>query len=185
MAENEQTKICPLCAETIKAAAKVCPYCRRWQKKWSLQNPQIGMSIGMTLWTFVSIAFLFVGGTFFEKNIWPKEDFATYRNEIGVVNSQFSQRIANSNLWVTVVGTLTNNSDVGWKDVGVEAQFFDRAGKLIDAITVNASDYRGVTILPHGETAFKIEGKAAHPAGDYETNKLNVRWAKDVDSWPP
>ena len=86
---------------------------------------------------------------------------------------------------VTVVGTLTNSSDVGWKDVGVEAQFFDKEGKLIDAITVNADNYRGVVILPHGETAFKIEGRASHPGTDYETNKLQVRWAKDVDAWLP
>jgi len=124
-------------------------------------------------------------GTLYDKTFGPKEQFATYRNKIDIVNSQFSQRVANSNLLVTVVGTLTNYSEVGWKDVGVEAQFFDKAGKLIDAITVNASDYRGVTILPHGETAFKIEGKASHPAADYETNKLNVRWAKDVDALFP
>jgi hypothetical protein len=179
--ETEQIKICPLCAESIKSAAKVCPHCRHWQKRWSLQNPQIGI----TLWTLVSIACLIGFGTLYDRAFGPKEQFATYRNEIGVVDSQFSQRISRSNLWITVVGTLTNYSDVGWKDVGVEAQFFDKSGKLIDAITVNADDYRGVTVLPHGEAAFKVEGRASHPAADYETNKLNVRWAKDVDAWFP
>ena len=139
----------------------------------------------MTIWTFIAIGFTVCIGTFYGKVLGPKEQFATYRNEIGVIDSQFSQRIANSNLLVTVVGTLTNKSNIGWKDIGVEAQFFDESGKMIDAITVNASDYRGVTILPHGETAFKIEGKAAHPAADYKANKLNVRWAKDVDDWFP
>jgi hypothetical protein len=41
MAENESTKVCPHCAEIIKAAAKVCPHCRYWQKKWSLYNPKV------------------------------------------------------------------------------------------------------------------------------------------------
>ncbi len=123
--------------------------------------------------------------TFFDRAFGPKEQFATYRNEIGVVSSRFSQRISGSNLLLTVVGTLTNHSDVGWKDVGVEGQFFDKAGKLIDAITVNADNYQGVVILPHGETAFKIEGRASHPAADYWTNTLTVRWAKDVDAWLP
>lgn len=181
MAENEQTKICPHCAETIKAAAKVCPHCRYWQKRWSLQNPQVGI----TLWVFLLIAAWCCLGVLVDKIFAPKQQFAVYRNEIGVVSSQFNQRIYGSNLWITVVGTLTNYSNVSWKDVGVEAQFFDKSSKLIDAITVNASDYRGVTILPHGEAAFKIEGKASHPATDYETNKLNVRWAKDVDDWMP
>lgn len=120
-----------------------------------------------------------------EKTFGPKERFATYRNEIEVVSSQFSQRISGSNLWMTVVGTLTNHSDIDWKDVGVEAQFFNKNGALIDTITVNANDYHGVTILSHGETAFKIEGRASHPLTDYETNKLYVRWAKDVNTWLP
>jgi len=177
MAENESTKVCPLCAETIKTAAKVCPHCRHWQKRWSLQNPQIGM----TLWILVSVVALACFGTFYDKAFGPKEQFATYRDEISVVSSQFSHRLSGSNLVIAVVGTLTNRSDIGWKDVGVEAQFFDRSGKLIDTITVNAGDYHGVVILPHGGAAFKIEGRAARPATDYETNTLKVRWGKDVD----
>jgi hypothetical protein len=177
MTETEQTKICPLCAETIKAAAKVCPHCRHWQKKWSLQNPQVGV----TLWGSLALAVWCCFGIFLDKMVGPKEQFATYRNEISVVNSESSQRMSGSNLWITVVGTLTNHSDLGWKDVGVEAKFFDKSGKMIDAITVNANDYHGVVILPHGESAFKIEGKASHPVADYDMNKLDVQWAKDVD----
>ena len=181
MTEPEQNKICPHCAETIRSAAKVCPHCRHWQRRWSLQNP----AVGMTLWCLVSIAILTLLGTFYEKAFGPKQEFAAYRDEISIVSSQFSQRNSGSNLLVTVVGTITNHSVIGWKDVGVEAQFFDKAGNLIDALTVNANDYHGVVILPHGETAFKIEGRASRPANDYETNRLSVRWAKDADAWLP
>ncbi len=177
MTETEATKVCPHCAEKIKAAAKVCPNCRYWQKIWSLYNPQIAGLLGI----IIGFAVLSCFGIFCDRLFGPKEEFATYRNEIDVVSSQFSHRISASNLLVTVTGTITNHSNVGWKDVGVEAQFFDKSGKMIDAITVNAGDYRGVVILPHGETAFKIEGRASRPTADYETNKLTVRWAKDVD----
>jgi len=182
MAEAEQTKVCPLCAETIKAAAKVCPHCRYWQKKWSLNNPQVGV----TLWIIVCFAAISGFGIFYERMFGPKEEFATYRDEITVVNSQFSQRISTSgcdsnvNVYVTVVGTLTNRSNITWKDIGVEAQFLDKSGKQFDAITVNADGYRGATVLPHGEAAFKIEGRAARPESDYSTYKVTVRWAKDV-----
>jgi len=180
MSETNQTKICPHCDETIRAAAKVCPHCRYWQKKWSWQNPRIMA----TVWALIcSVAFLclvaFVGKVF-----GPEEQFAIYRDEIGVVSSQFSQRFSGSNMLVTVVGTLTNRSNIGWKDVGVEAQFLDKAGKAFDVITVDADYYRGVVVLPHGETAFKIEGKAARPESNYENYKLTVRWAKDVSAWP-
>jgi hypothetical protein len=176
MAENEPTKVCPSCAETIKLAAIVCPHCRSVQKKWSFQNPQVMITLCMVLCCLAFFGFAAV----IDKAFGPKTEFADYRNEIGIVDSQFSQRMAGSNLMVTVVGTLTNNSCIGWKDVGVEARFFDRAGKLIDVIKVNADNYTGVTILPHGEAAFKIEGRAARSPADYYTNELNVRWAKDV-----
>jgi len=182
MAENEPNKICPHCAEIIKAAAKVCPHCRYWQKKFSLYNPQIGA----TIWIIVSLGFLSCFGIFWGRMFGPKEEFATYRNEITVVNSQLSQRNSTSgcdsnvNVYITVVGTLTNHSDIAWKDVGVEARFLDKSGKQFDVITVNADEYRGVTILPHGEAAFKIECRAARPESNYDTYKVSVRWAKDV-----
>jgi hypothetical protein len=112
----------------------------------------------------------------------PKEQFATYRGDIVAVSSEFSHRLSESNVVNTVVGTLTNRSKIAWKDVSVEAQFFDKSGKQVDVIT--ARDYSSLVILPTGEVAFKIEGKAARPEADYDTYKVFVRWAKDVDAWP-
>ena len=178
MAETEQTKVCPHCAETIRAAAKVCPYCRYWQKKWSFANPRIIASVYVLMY----FGLIGVAAIFFDNIFGRKEDFAEYRDQITAVNSSFAQRVYESNLWNTVVGTLTNQSSVSWKDVGVEARFLNRSGKMIDAITVGSLEYNGQVILPHGVTAFKIEGKAACPAGDYWTNAINVRWAKDASS---
>lgn len=180
MNEAAETKVCPHCAETIKAAAKVCPNCRYWQKRWSLQNPQVLAALWMAIWFAMTVCC----GIVIDKLLGPKEQFATYRDEISVVTSQFSHRNSDSNMMNTVVGTLTNRSKFGWKDVGVETQFFDKSGKQIDAITVRADDYHAVVILPHGEAAFKIEGRAARPEAEYDTYKVFVRWAKDVDAWP-
>ncbi|HXR46257.1 MAG TPA: hypothetical protein VN784_02355 [Candidatus Limnocylindrales bacterium] len=182
MSETEQTKVCPHCAETIKVAAKVCPHCRCSQKRWSLQNPQVGI----TLWVLLLIAAWCCLGVLVDNMFAPKQQFAAYRNQISVVSSQFSQRVSSSDcdtnvsVYVTVVGILTNRSKIAWKDVGVEAQFLDKTGRQFDAITVNADEYRGVTVLPYGEAAFKIEGRAARPDSDYGTYKVTVRWAKDV-----
>jgi hypothetical protein len=183
MAENESTKVCPHCAEIIKAAAKVCPHCRYWQKKWSLYNPKVLAPFFLVFMTVYCAGI----GIFMDSMFGPKEQFATYRNDISVIGSQFSQRISTSgcdsnvSMYVTVVGTLTNRSNIAWKDVSVEAQFLDKSGKQFDAITVNADGYRGVVILPHGEAAFKIEGNAARPESDYSAYKVVVRWAKDVE----
>jgi hypothetical protein len=179
MSENEQTKICPHCAEAIKTTAKVCPHCRYWQKKWSLYNPQIAGGAGI----IIGFAILCGFGMFYDRMFGPKQRFAEYRDQIAVVSSEISWRVSGSesNVYVTVSGMLTNHSDVAWKDVGVEARFFDQSNKQFDAITVNTDGYRSVVILPHGEAAFRIESKAARPGADYHTYKVTVRWAKDVD----
>jgi hypothetical protein len=184
MAETEPTKVCPLCAETIKAAAKVCPYCRYWQKKWSPRNPQTMQSISAILAAVLIFGSMIGVGYFFDYLMGPKRDFAQYRNQVTVVNSATSFRIANSNLTVSVVGVITNQSMFGWKDIGMEAQFFDANDKLIDAIQAEG-EYRGLDVLPHSEAAFKIEGRASHKEQEYHSTKVFVRTGKDIhSSWP-
>jgi hypothetical protein len=176
MSEIAETKVCPHCAETIKAAARVCPNCRYWQKKWSLYNPKIITALGLVVMTgyFIGI------GIFMDQLFGSKHDFAEFRDQIVVVSSQVNHRTWSSNLWVTVVGVATNRSECSWKNVGVEAQFFDKSGNMIDAITAD-TEYRGFAILPHGEAAFKIEGKATRPPSEYASHKVFVRVAKDIE----
>ena len=38
-AETSQT--CPFCAEPIKPAAKLCPWCRQWLTMRSIRNPAV------------------------------------------------------------------------------------------------------------------------------------------------
>ena len=177
MREGEETKVCPLCAESIRAAAKVCPHCRHWLKKWSLLNP----NVAMPLYAVVFLTLICLMGVFIENMFGPKRQFAEHQKEVFVTGSEFSHRTSGSNSYVTVVGRLTNSSDVGWKSVMVEAQFFDKAGRLIDAIPAEV-DYRGVTVLPHGIAAFKIETKAATTESNYATHKAFVRSARDIDA---
>jgi hypothetical protein len=179
MSDLEQTKVCPLCAEKINPAAKVCPHCRHWQKNWSLQNPQVMAGI----WVVLCLIVLVCLGAFVEKIFGDKRDFAEYKDQIEVVNSHFSQRKWGSNFMVTVVGTVTNRSDCSWQHVGLEAQFFDSEGKLIDVV-VQTGDYGGFAILRNSDQAFKIEGRAAKPETNYAGHKVRVRWAKDSDAWP-
>jgi Uncharacterised protein family UPF0547 len=183
MLETKQTKVCPLCAETIKVAAKVCPHCRYWQKKWSLQNPQTIQSIGAIVVVILITAVIMGLGTFFDHLVGPKRDFAPYQSQITVISSATSFRMVESNLMLSVIGIVTNQSEFGWKDLGMEAQLFDKDGKLIDLIPANG-DYLGITVFPHSEAGFKIESKATKRESDYASHKVYVRVAKDIKAWP-
>lgn len=185
MAETEQTKVCPLCAETIKTAAKVCPHCRHWQsRKWSFNNPAFLQSLAslvMAAAIFGAIAGL---GYFLEHLIGPKRDFSPYQNQILVVSSEMSFRISGSNLTVSVVGVVTNQSEFAWKNVGLEARLFGKDGNLIDVIQANDSSYSGVVVLPHAEAGFKIQSRAIKNESEYATHKVLVGTAKDFNAWP-
>jgi hypothetical protein len=124
-----------MCAETIKATAKVCPHCRHWLKRWSLANPQVGM----TLYALAAVLLIVGLGLWIETMFGSKEQFVDHKDEITVLGSVFTHRTSGTNVYVTVVGTLTNHGSLTWKDVGVEAQFFDESGELIDVTTVNAA----------------------------------------------
>jgi len=176
---NEQTKICPLCAETIKAAAKVCPHCRFWLNKWSVRSPHTMQGISVLFLVLMIVFF----GCFLGRLFNAGSDFVQYQNQIAVVNSGTSFRVSNSNLMVSVIGVLTNQSTVGWKDIGIEAQFFGTDGKMIDVIQAEG-DYRELTVLPHSEASFKIEGRAIKPEQEYKSTQVFVRTGKDVRSWP-
>lgn len=184
MAENEPTKVCPLCAETIKVAAKVCPHCRHWQTKPLLTNLQVMQSIASVMLGVGIIAAIIGLGIFLQHLIGPKRDFTPYRNQIAVVSAEESFKMFGSNLTVFVVGVITNQSDFAWKNVGLEARLFDKDGKLIDVIQASDSSYNGVVVLPHAEAGFKIQSKATKNESDYVTNKVFVGTAKDFNAWP-
>ena len=185
MAETEQTKVCPLCAETIKAAAKVCPHCHFWQKKWSLQNPRTMQSVSAVFMAVLIFGGMAGLGCFFEYLFGPKREFAQYQSQISVTDSATSFHIANSNLMVSVVGVITNQSDFAWKQVGVEAQFFDGNSNLIDVIEAKGEYFSDLAILPHSEASFKIESHATHKEQDYKSTKVFVRTGEDIHTFFP
>jgi hypothetical protein len=187
MAENEQTKACPFCAETIKAAAVFCPHCRFSQPrtKWAIKtNPLFLQSVASVFWAAAIFGAIIGLGYFLENLIGPKRDFAPYQNQIVVLSSEVSFRMSGSNLMVSVVGVVTNKSDFAWKNVGLEARLFDKDGKLIDVLQASDSSYNGVVVLPHAEAGFKIQSRATKNESDYSTHKMFVGTGKDFNAWP-
>ena len=82
---------------------------------------------------------------------------------------------------VSVIGMLQNNSDIALDDLHLEAQFFDKDGKLLD---VGIHDGYSETIPASGEAAFKVYVYAARPEEDYGSFKVFVRSAKDARAFP-
>lgn len=169
MSDSAETKVCPLCAETIKAVAKVCPYCRKSQRRWAV----------FTRYDLAAIlaALGFVGGTFLVLVILGSErTFAPNRDRIEVLNYQFGIAADEYQTNTVISGTLSNSSPYCWNLVTLEAKFFDKSGKIIDAEDVSLN---GVTILSHSQQSFRAAIYDRRKIPEYASCRFEVRSARD------
>ena len=174
--EEQQTKICPLCAETGKAAAKLCPHCRSDLRRSAIR-------IDVAPWLIWPLLLLFFCGALvvFYRVVYPWQDFASCRNQVVVSSSSMQFGTGERGRYVTTVGTVKNDSDYGWKDVQIEVRYFNQEGKLIDVGIQFISD---VIIQPHSESAFRVRTIADQPESLYASHTVSVRTAKDIRRWP-
>ncbi len=169
-----QNRICPYCAETVKAEAKVCPKCRQWLTFYSIMNP------AMFILAF-SLCLLAVGAGFlliFKRLTDPGVSYEHFPGSLSIVESRMNLKNDKYGQHVSVVCVVTNKSELAWDRVQIEARFFDKGGGLIDA----ESEYHYGIILPHDEVAFRVSNTAYHDLGDYDSYKVFVRGARDARS---
>jgi hypothetical protein len=177
MPDSATTKVCPMCAETIQAVAKVCPHCRHWQSKWTLQNP---------VWWPILVS-LPILALWIATGIWMKrlmsvgQDFAEYRDTISVIESSMHYSSEEKGPTISVIGKLTNSSAFSWKEIQIETCFFDDQGHLID--TISGREYEH-TVLPKSEIAFRLRKTADKEERFYKAHIVVVRSAKDARTWP-
>ena len=182
MAEINQaeTKVCKMCAETIKAAAVVCPHCRRVQTTWKITSPNLtAMATLITMGVYLIAGFLLINKIVGQRNFEP------YKNQITILESTVSQRVTSNGVFVVITGILTNGCDYSWKRVSIEGQLFGVDGRLIDAIPAKSDVFNDdAVVAAHSVAAFKIEGRTSRALTDYANHKANVQWAVDATSWP-
>jgi len=141
--------------------------------------PNITALFPAVLW-IVGVIVLLV----FLKRIGGSREFASYRDQFVVLESSVSQRVTSNASWVVITGVFTNQTGYTWKNIGLEGQLFDGAGKLIEVIPAEP-EYSGRHVAgAHATAAFKIESRSSHDLKDVASHKVMVRWAKDGNSWP-
>lgn len=165
-------KTCPECSERIPHLAKKCPFCKSFLTKKLWQNPPVLLA--------VLVPFLFVGLFFsmsWKTNHKPIYLFADFVQKVPVTSSEPYFEATKIGRTVTVIGTIRNDTDIPWEHPSMEAQFYDKTGKLIDVVE---SFYSGMTLLPHQEQAFRISGNASRALSEYATHQVLIRHASDA-----
>ena len=54
---SENQKVCPFCAETIPAAAKLCPRCGQWLSLRSFRHPVVIICVAIVFFFGITFAF--------------------------------------------------------------------------------------------------------------------------------
>lgn len=162
-----ETKICRHCAEAIKLAAKVCPYCSRLQSKNIVESgvlPGIGMMV-LLFGTFLLCVHLLTG----------KRGFSRYREQLVVLSADLQTVTNKAHPYPTVVGMVTNMSDHTWEGLEFEVRYFDEHGQLSESNS-GSGDF---VIIPRSEHAFHLELHHIGMIPTHSSHKVIVRDARD------
>ncbi len=166
--ENQETKQCKMCYQSIDSRAKKCPHCHHWQNKWSLHNPMLIVAILVAFWLATS--------ALLNRGFGPGVDFESYKEHVAVDSTEFKFGESNCGPTLVILGKIANETDITWRDIHVEVQFFDKYGKLIDTDQESMYSF----LLPaKATTDFKWSGKRYFPKGNYATHTVKLLKAKE------
>jgi hypothetical protein len=175
----DQNKICPCCAENIKLAAKVCPRCRQCLSLRSLRHPITGM-LFLTIPLVVIFPLAFFGlVSKFDHIFNPKPHYTDYIGSLRITESRMNLVNSTNGIRIYLVGILTNQSQITWKDVEFDCRFFDDRGTLVDA----QSGLARFTVEPNNDSAFRVSIVPSRPTNEYASFKISVSTARNDDSF--
>jgi hypothetical protein len=176
MAEDQEKKICPHCAESIPARAKVCPRCRRWLSTWSFRNPAISLPIFFL--PIMAFYFLLVHDGFgrFLAIFNPPPYYSDFPGSIRVRDSKmnWAGTVDGERLFIT--GVVTNQSTNAWSALEFDVRFFNTNGQMIDA----ANGHSYFTIAPAADSAFRVSVSPIESSNEYSSFKIRVNNARSA-----
>lgn len=173
--DQVKTKVCRMCYKEIDSRARICPHCRRWQSiLWKL------LWVAGLVMLAVPVCALLLGGLGLYRIYDEGERFSDYLDPIAVVSSEFKFGERKDRATVAVVGKVKNNSDIAWKNIQFEVQFFNREGKMVD------TEHKGsfsMVLLPDRVNSFKVSFAREFPVSEYASHAVRVTYARDESGW--
>lgn len=169
-------RTCPWCAESIPAAARLCPRCRQWLTWRSWRHPMVNLGVGLagllgaclilSLTVFTALGHLINAPPFYQE----------HPDALAVLSSHYHWVQTKDGPRLFVTGILTNRSEFAWRDIEFECRFYDAAGQLIDA----ASPRSFLTIRTNDDAAFRVTVNPAAPTNAYDHFTLTVTHARNL-----
>jgi len=169
----EDMKQCPSCCEQINTKAIKCPRCQTWQSKWRFDQSNLKHQFIFVTLLLGGMAAAYTG---FIGSIFGTVGFEESKTLIKIKSSNIHHAINDCGARVSVIGTIYNDSEITWKDVYFEVQFYNDKNELIDTISDNRYD---LLLLAKDKTTFKITGSADKEQSLYNHHKIIIKSARE------
>ena len=162
-----------MCAETIKAAARICPHCQSRQSRFALWREEVsGAVVGAIFAAFAIGVFVWL---FPEEPDVSGRSFARHRDDLLVSGSSLSLAKGKSGFWLT--GYLTNRGEHPWRVHQLEVRFLDKRSNLLDVRHPESKEL--FVVQPRRDHAFRVDlGKLVFTNSDV-TPIVRVHTATD------
>jgi hypothetical protein len=171
---QEAEKICRYCAESIPAAAKICPRCRQWLTFCSFRNPLVSFVGILVPFLGIMAVFLYVIQNFMN----PSPYYSDFKGSLQILQSNMNWVETSDGDHVFVTGVLTNQSQVAWKEPEFECRFFNSKGQMIDA----ATSLSYLTVVAGADSAFRVSVKPALESNAYSSFRISISNARNARS---
>ena len=175
-----ESKTCGICCMEIPVGARKCPYCRHWQYRLTqiVAHPFFGIALVVVIFVpLIAVYFMLMSNLFSRGEL-----LRDYADQITIVESKLEfgfEEDEQKHPTVAIVGKVKNSSNVDWKDVRLQAEFFNSKGDLIDA---GQEQYRSPFLPANQEIGFKISFPRQFPESQYTNHKVRVFFAVDNKS---
>jgi hypothetical protein len=176
--EQPNTKTCPVCFEQIDARARNCRCCGQPQggiAGWFARHSAVGWIPPFV----IALAWLLIIGVALGQLSDRGEPFARHQDKVTIISSKMHLQESEEGPTACVIGEVRNDSEIDWKEMRFEVQFFDEAGELGDVARRSQSPYEP-PVAAHSTAGFKLTTPLDFARERYTSHKVFVRYARDA-----